>query len=180
MKPNSTYSFATKADLESLLQEVEMAESLQYTRIQLADAQDFPTVSTLLGLPDLGRANEADINLTTAYLVARSGRPMEVRRVPQRSGGLKYALDQLSNPETIVFRPGGVFGDGCLLAGAVGTASAHPESMSLLKSFRVPLLRRFSRVKSFHLGKEALALWEAGWRLTTNARSPQIYDLSRN
>jgi hypothetical protein len=172
--------FASKADLESLLRAIESRRPLQFVVTGLFDSPVIETIQSLLATSNLGQLDVGDTNQAAGYLVANREIPVEVRRVPQHGGGVKYALDQLSNPTTIALRPGGSFGEMCLISGQVGTASHHPSSLELFHTFGKEVRHQFTKIKSFYVGQEAVELLDKGWRLTSNAKSPALYDLRRD
>lgn len=172
--------FAAAPDLESLMRVVEANRQLQFVKTGLLDTHDFERRSSLLDIPGIRRASVSDPSQAPAYLVARGDVAIRARPIPQRGGGLKYALDQLANPETVVLRLGGISEEGCLLAGQVGTASANPDSVDLYRVFCTALVSQFTKMKSYYFGNEAAELLERGWRLTSSAKSPRIYDLRRD
>jgi hypothetical protein len=180
MARNQQSFFATKSDLESLLRTVESEGRLQFVETGLFDSPDVRPIRSLLGVPGLGQLSVGDHNLGTCYLVADQDVSITSRAVPQRRGGMKYAVDQDGNPKTIAFRPSGTFGDNVLIDGQVGTVSDDPSSLALFHLFRNEIRRRFTRVHEFYLGKESGELLDRGWRLTANVRSPTSYDLKRD
>lgn len=180
MAKNQLSLFATKADLESLLRTLESKRQLQFVATGLLDSPRVEPMESVLAVRDLGRMDVGDANQSACYLVASREIFIEVRPVPQQRGGVKYAVDQLANPTTIAFRPGGSFGERCLIAGQVGTASDNPSSHELFQVFSKEVRHQFAKVKSFYVGKEAGELLDKGWRLTANAKSPTLYDLKRD
>ena len=98
-------------------------------------------MESLRNSADLGRVPHGDPNQSAGYLVADRRVPIAARAVPQRRGGVKYAIDQVANPKSIVFWPGGVFGENCLIAGEVGTVSDDPSSLELFQSFAKAIKR---------------------------------------
>jgi hypothetical protein len=174
---NQLSFFATADDLSSLLKAVESAQPLQFTMTGMFDTSEVMQRESIAGL---GCATSGDANHEPAYLVSARGVPIEVRPVPQRSGGVKYAVDQIANPMTIAFRPGGVFDDTCLIAGQVGTVSRDPASLTLFRLFVAKVGDQFTRIKTFYVGEYAERLLDKGYRLTANAKSPALYDLRRD
>ncbi|HEY5814162.1 MAG TPA: hypothetical protein VIT23_16085 [Terrimicrobiaceae bacterium] len=114
------------------------------------------------------------------YLIAEQDASIEVRPVPQRDGGQKFAIDQLVNPGTVALRPGGLIEQGGLVAGQKGTSSDKPASLSLYKLIVDHMRKNFSKVKSYYLGTDASRLLDEGVRLTANPKSPVLYDLRRS
>ena len=177
MAKNQLSFYATKADLESLLRTVESKYLLQFVVTGLFDSPNIGRMQSLLAAPDLGHLAVGDINHAPGYLVASREIRIKVEPVPQRRGGVKYAVDQLANPTTIAFRPGGSFGERCLIAGQVGTTSDNSRSLELFQAFSKEVRNQFAKIKSFYVGKEAGRLLNKGWRLTANAKSPPLFDL---
>lgn len=113
-------------------------------------------------------------------MVSHRGTDIQVRAIPQRRGGTKFAVDQLVNPSTVVFRPGGkVPALKVVIGGAIGTVKEDPEAAALLKLFSDEIRNRFVRVKGFWVGPSALAILRAGGRLTNAVSAPVEYDLSQ-
>lgn len=126
--------------MESVLRVVESARALQFVVAGLFDSADVQSQHSLVGTVSLGVVGFGDPSLETRYLVADRDVPIQVRTVPQRRGGIKFAMDQQSNPRTIGFQPAGQFEERCLIAGQAGTVSDHQDSLELLRAFskRVP------------------------------------------
>src|SRR5690242_12457732 len=154
MARNQQSFFATKADLESLLRIVESEGKLQFVETGLFDSPDVQPIRSLLGVPGLGHLLVGDHNQGPCYRVANEVVPITSRPVPQRRGGMKYAVDQDGNPKTIAFRPSGTFGDNVLIDGQVGTVSDNPSSLALFHLFRNEMRRQFTKVQEFYVGEE--------------------------
>jgi hypothetical protein len=173
--------FATRGDLEPGAQRIEAARRLQYVRTGMSASSSFETYRSLLDIPTLG-TNETGSHVTgDCFLVLREGARVAVERVPQRNGGVMYAVDQGSNPGSIAFWPGGLYKDESLVCGHIGTVSESSESVELYDAFTRALLKGFTKVKSYQVGPEALRLLDEGRRLVTiGVRSPAEYDLRRD
>jgi len=169
MSKNLTPFFATEKDLSQLLKHVVAARSLQFVAGGLFDSP------TLQSMPFLSKPDP-----TTNYLVAERDLTIEVRAIIQKSGGQKFAVDQLANPKTIAIRPGGLIDEHCLIAGQVGTASDDQTARNLFKLFTSEMRKRFFKIKSYYVGEEAAQLLDNGVRLTTNPKSQVLYDLTRS
>lgn len=172
--------FATREDSAAVLEVIEGQRELQFVRTGLFDSPELDRTLSLARAPGLGLAPTGNTVLEPTYLVAARALPIEVRPVEQRKGGTKYAVDQMVNPRTIAFHPGGLFEQGCLISGEVSTASPEPESMELIKLFIKELRKRFTKVNAFYLGPRALELFDQGWRLTPTTRAPREVDLRRD
>lgn len=177
MARNQLSFFATRADLELVLRVLESTRALQFVVAGLFDSAHVQTKDSLLSTPSLGIVKFGDLNHETRYLVANRDLPIQIRTVPQRRGGVKFALDQQANPRSIAFQAGGQLGERCLIAGQVGTASDDQNSLELFRKFSRAFQDQFTKIKSYYVGKEAAELLKKGWRLTSNAKSPALYDL---
>jgi hypothetical protein len=178
MARNQISFFATKDDLLSLLRAVESERRLQVVVGGMFDEMpDVKAQDSLLGSLDL-ESTTSTIS-SANYLLFAPGTSVEIRRVEQRRGGVRYAVDQLANPKTVGLRPGGQF-EGCIIAGQLGTASDDPSSLELFRFISKQARRLFTKVKAFYVGKEASELLDKGWRLTTDVKSPPLYDLKRD
>lgn len=180
--------FATGADLRPALEAVERAERLRYLPTGLFETPPQPRDS-LLDLPGLGIATTGEWNSEPSYLVTRRDNQVSARRIPQRRGGVLWALDQLVNPTSVRLLPGGVMERealleeearlvkrgiavasaverGLIIAGKVDTASGDPGSLALFRLFLKEFTKRFRRIQAVWLGPEAEARFDNGARLT--------------
>lgn len=180
MAKNQISFFATQSDLLPVLQAVEGSRPFEYIPSGSFNAPTVKRLESLITSPNLGIATVGDSNHEATYLIASRGTEVQIRDVPQRRGGVKYAVDQVANPKTIAIRPGGMYQDKYLIAGQIGTASDDKDSFELFKLFSGELTKRFEKVKSFYVGPEARTLLDKGWRLTASVKASPEYDLKRN
>jgi hypothetical protein len=169
--------FATREDILSVLQAVEASQPLQYVRCGLFDESESPVFRGFASLP-IGPAQTGQSILEPTFLVMVQGDKVNVRTVPQRRGGDKYAVDQEANPGTITIRPGGMHNDSALIAGMVGTIHEDEKSARLMNAFSQALKQDFTKVKSYLVGPEAKKLHSSGMRLTHSVVAPAELDLS--
>jgi hypothetical protein len=171
--------YATAGDLLSLFQRVESKRRLAYTLTGMFTSSGLNTVYSGSAIPTLlSPAPGSSAASGYSYLVTDANQPVVVREVPQRAGGLRYAVDQLLNPESVTLLPGGIFPPNVLLYGSVGTASTTPSSVKLQRAFASAIGKLFQRVRAYYVGPQALELWHGGYRLTIGADSPSTYDLA--
>jgi hypothetical protein len=119
------------------------------------------------------------IEPSTSYLAFSKGVKVVSRSVQQRSGGIKFAVDPLANPPTVVVRCGGRVGVDRLTAGDVSVATSDEEAEELFAIFSSVIRRQFKKIKSFYVGPEAARLLDEGVRLSPTSKSPPMYDLAR-
>jgi hypothetical protein len=166
--------FATKNDLVPLLEAVEAVREIRYVRFGRAASPTPVSCPTITALPKLGVAShESAINGDT-YLICGVAEGLHAREV---AGG--FVFDQLLNPDTVTFTPGGFWGDDVLLHGRFATASATSASSGLMKLLGSAVRKRFKKVKAFYVGPEAEQVLDSGKRLAIAAQSPRTLDLSR-
>ena len=171
--------FATTADIISVLSALEVLETLKYTRAGLFHTSMPQNYLSYVEIPTLGRTTHPNAVGNPMYLLSRRVVQIKVRNVPQKSGGVLFAIDQLKNPDTIVLRPGGWYGNDVILYGTADTISPSAESKSLYLLAAKVLRKYFTRQEEFLVGPEAREAWNAGARLTIGAASPPEYDLKR-
>jgi hypothetical protein len=169
--------YATVTDLSPLLSSLETQKNLQYTRTGLFDTNTPQTYRSYVDIPNFGTARHPTSIANPSYLVSPQGATVRVEGVPQRRGGILYAIDQLLNQDTITFGPGGRYQDDVFLYGRIGTASDSPMSKGLYHFFTRPFRQHFKRTGAFFLGPEALDFARRGGRLALSASTPPEHDL---
>lgn len=160
--------FATQGDLLAVLQEASSVNPLDFAVMGLFDEAE-PIL-----LDDPGA-----LKPLTAYLAFGRGLSVAVRPVPQRRGGMKYAVDPMENPWAVVLRCGGRVDTERLVSGDVSTATRDEQAEALYQLFSKAIRSRFEKIKSYYVGPEAAELLDSGVRLTSGANSPATYDLVR-
>jgi hypothetical protein len=170
--------FATADDLMPVFARAESGRALTYTLTGLLESPRLTTVARGADLATLrAPASAPDAIGGPAYLVTAAGAAVRTREVPQRDGGVRYAVDQLSNPDSVALAHGAFFGPDVLLNGWVGTASDSPMSKALFRAFASAVGKQFARIKAFWVGPQAADFLRRGYRLTGSAHSPREYDL---
>jgi hypothetical protein len=171
--------FATADDLVPVFELVESGLRLAYTPTGLFETSQQPRFISGKALPTLRKpAGASSINCPT-YLVTPAGTRVVVRTVPQRAGGVRYAVDQLANADSVALTHGGLFSPEILISGRVATVSKTPGAKEIQAAFSKAIGKLFKRVGAFHVGPEAAQLFDGGCRLTQSAKSPREYDLAR-
>lgn len=167
--------YATREDWRELLSVVESAMPVFYVKGgAVAHADPIESVNQIEGL---GRSETGNSMSDPSYLCVDRGSDVRMRRVPQRNGGELCFVDQMENPNTLNLRFGGEFPGSILIAGQVGTVSTARWSAEAFGLVRSRMSKSFQGVQSYCLGREATVLFRQGWRLTSDVRSPETYDL---
>jgi hypothetical protein len=112
-----------------------------------------------------------------SYLVTLRNVEPVGRKIKLSSGGVHYAFDQLSNPDSIELLPGTRHVSGAILCGRIATCSDSAVSRRLFGTFKRAIGKRFRKVNAFWVGPGAEEAWRHGARLTIGLASPQEYDL---
>ena len=173
--PNAIQFFATNPDLTKLFEQLDTKLSLQFTRAGRFDSITPSVFLRFKDIPNVGIASHASAVACDAYLVSLNGvniRPRTLASAPL------YVFDQLHNPKTVVFQPGGLWKNEILIRGSVGTASNDPEALRLMRIFSAAFKNQFAKIKGIFVGKEAQKIWKEGKRLTGAEQSPAEFDLA--
>lgn len=99
--------------------------------------------------------------------------------MPQRSGGSKFAIDQVIIPDSLYFQSGGVFANKMIVPGRIGITYQTPVAKRLYGAFAKLIARNFIKIKSYYLGPEAHALWKNGMRLGLSLKANPEIDLKQ-
>lgn len=171
--------FAVLADLEQILKGIESNHSLQYFETGLFDTSDVKHYKSIFELPDLGFTSYGDWNYDRSLLVMPDQSSLQIREVPQKKGGIKYAVDLFSNPVSISLQLGGIYkGKGnVLVAGKIGIVSNNKEALELYKYFSSSIKKAFRKINEFYVGRVAEEKLKSGWRLVLDEGRQKEYDL---
>jgi hypothetical protein len=178
MSRNQILFYATKQDLAPVLSSLEAQKSLQYTLTGMFDKNRLQTYFSYTDIPNFGQASHPNAIASPTYLVSLRGTALRALEVPQEAGGICFAISQMLNDDTIIFSPGGWYGNSVILYGSIGTVSNSVTSKTLYNFFAKVFRGHFQKVQEFYVGAEALNLAKGGVRLTIGASSPPEFDLS--
>ena len=172
--------YATTADINFVLSNLEITERLQYTRAGLLEINRLQSYFSYVDIPYFGRTTHPNAVGNPAYLLSNQSAQISIRDVPQKRSGVLFAIDQLENPDSVVLRPGGNYGNEVILCGMVGTVSRSLASTRLYGLAAKAFRKHFVKQREFLVGPEAREAWNAGVRLTIGASSPMEFDLKRD
>lgn len=158
--------FATQQDLRELLQELEAVRDVHYAKAGVLDRKQLDYYTSAAEIPDLGCASTQDPNLDDVLLVADRATPFVIREIKQRRGGVRYAVDQKLNPETISLTPGGSLDPQTVVAGSFATCSKSAASGALMTLVRRLVVKRWVKIKGTFVSPEAENILDTGGRLT--------------
>jgi hypothetical protein len=168
--------FAVKEDLLPVLEEFESKGPLKYVRTGLFLKKNYDSFDRGAEIERLGRATADTASSCETFLVCKREAIVNVRLV---MGGAvqRFAIDQLLNPDTVVFTPAGLWNDDVILHGRLATISDRESAQELMKRFYAAIRRYSSKIKAYWVGPKALAFLESGKRLTIAVQSPREFDL---
>lgn len=172
---SAVHFFATKNDLEPVVEAVESKKSLRYVLMGSFEQPKIEEYRTALDIRGFGLANSGQQVQQNSYLVMDAKIKPQFREVPQRRGGLRYIVDTVANPTAIVFRHGGLFEECCLITGEI----SGEASSDLYPIFAYEIKQHFGKIQSYLVGPEAARLLDQGIRLTANVRASTEFDLRR-
>lgn len=169
--------FATRVDICEVLEETALKTNYLFSCLDINS--EVPKVYQRVDeLDDLSVALCGDQSREKFYLLICPGADPITRAVEQSSGEQRYFFDQLSHPASVMLRPGGVMKDlDCIICGQLGTVSNDEWSEALYKVLSASIRKRFTKIKSYYLGTEAIEKMDEGYRLTSSVNAPKEYDL---
>jgi hypothetical protein len=169
--------FGDQNDFMELVSLIDKGNQLNYCLAGLWDQEDIRSYSSLLEVPLFGTTKETNREFCPGFVVSFRHTSINAREVKQSKGGVKYAFDQLINPKSVIFRPGGPNGEANLLIeGNVSTVSDDPESIQVYNVLVHAIRKLFKKKKNVYIGKGAYELYKNGWRLTHSMGAPVVYD----
>ena len=179
MKSKQTMFFMTLNDFKEIGENVESLFSIRYYKMGLLDSNIVPSYNSIFQSPNLGYPEFGDWNYNDDFLIMPNNCQLNIREVPQRKGGLKYAVDQRINPISITLNLGGVYSekDKIIVAGRVTTISDDSFSNEIYKVITAKIKKQFKQIDGFYVGKEAMEKLKEGWRLVTNEKLDKGFDL---
>jgi hypothetical protein len=150
------------------------------TKQDCLTVKNIPTYDSLFNVPNVGFTLSGDWNRIDNFLVMKKETLLNIETVPQRVGGVKFAVDQLMNQKSVTLKLGGIYKDAenVIVAGRVATVSEDSDSNELYKLFTTKLKKEFKKIGTFYVGRKAEEKLKMGWRLVTNEKSPKEYDLA--
>lgn len=130
---------------------------------------EVPVLYTRLNdLPTLGTAKAVTSVQDACYIVTDS--PVNVRRIQQYSGTVVYATDQLMNPDSVVFQPGGLLDSrGYILRGEISAGTASSASRLLFGRLKAAVRATFTSRNGYWVGSDAWRVYQQGFRFTDDA-----------
>jgi len=171
--------YATKRDLEDALPRVERAIGIDYILAGMFPKPEVIRYGSWFMLPRFGLPAAGEHLLEPQYLVVPKGAGVVPEVIPQRRGGILYAVDSRHTPASMIFHPGGEYGETTIISGELGTNGGDSVSREILRVFREQFFKGFEKIHAYHVGPEAAGRLNLGWRLTPGIKWSREVDLKR-
>lgn len=171
------FLFETRKDLIELLKFIDDSFNVKYTEAGLLD--DLPmTNNSLTNKSDIGVIHHKDWVFNERFLILNQDKELQIREVKQVKGGIKYAIDQLKNEDSLMISLGGYNEmENSIIASGISTNQNTDFTKYFFKKLR-GFLKKNKKVGRFYIGQEALDKANKGVRLTEDSRQSKDYDIS--
>jgi len=168
MKSKQIFFYGLEIDLRDILKHIEQNFEVKYIKVGLLDYTP-DTIDSFLDTENtIGVSLYKDWNQVDKYMIIPKTEEVEIRNVPQKRGGLKYAIDQMKNPNSIIFYSGGVYNESFIIASKIGTISQTEFSKKIFKSVSSYIKKGFQKEGAFYISDESLKKQKQGVILTTD------------
>lgn len=168
--------FATILDLEPHFKALEDHYELQYFETGLFDSEIPIQYESIFDTPSIGYASSGDWIRDKKLLIVPKTNNLSIRSILQKKGDVKYAIAPSANPISVYLQLGGIWDSNSLIAGKFGCETNYDFTSDIYK-FVSSFLKKFPKISRFYVGDDAYEKLQKGWRLTTNVKSPLVYDL---
>ena len=171
--------FCCKNDLLLMIQNIEKSLDVKYAAGGVySSINDVQIYTTLLEYADLGTHKSGE-HQDGYFLVVETPSGISLDEFRLVNGSIRYAIDQLKNPDSIIFHPGGIYKDRFLVHGQVSTIGTCYNAQRLIKVFQKEIKRQCPKKNGvFYYSEEVKHLYDNGVRLITiSTKSPIEYDL---
>lgn len=129
-------------------------------------------------IPEFGNITHPDVVHAMTILAIPEDLDLIIREVPQRKGGVRFAIDMSANPVGITIGIGGYFGKEVLLPGRITTAKDSDFSKETLSYLGKEIRKKFKKkVGAYYISPKAIQAYNNGVRLVRNAKLPIEFDL---
>lgn len=169
--------FATKKDLLPGLTSIEAVIDIQYILVGRSEVPEPKFYAQAEDIPSLGIAKVGNAEQEASYIVLPREIACRVREVNRPGGVVGWVVDQLSNPDCVVLRPGGTFKKEAVVSGEISSIGATEGATALFRKMVPYIIGDFRRIQSYWVGPEAAKHLKRGRRLVRAIADPEKYDL---
>ena len=109
--------YGTKADMCGGLSRIEAAASIEYVLTGMFPKPDVIRYDSWQQLPNFGQCVSGEHLLEPRYIVVPKGANVVADAIPQRKGGVLFCVDSRRGEGSMIFHPGGRYGENVLVSG---------------------------------------------------------------
>lgn len=169
--------YATRDDWVTLLCCMERNIEIHYMRSGACPLGQIPArYESCLEIPNLGFSTTPSSISSATYIICNKRLLLTPRQVGSGEHR-RLTYDQLENPETVTFTPGGIWGNKVLIFGRIATVSNSLFSQSFFKIIKKIVRKEYKKAQSYWVGPNARRLYLSGYRLTIAEQTPPKFDL---
>jgi hypothetical protein len=169
-----TFFFATRTDMATNLKRIEKSRPIKYVKCGGYDSQNYILYNSVDDFANLG-INVTGDHQTESYLVLDADVDVNSYAVKQDEGGVRYFVNQKENDDSIVFWPGGFYGNDYLICGHISTVYNN-RSFELYKYFSSRFVKDFKKINRYYVSKEVFGVSPKVRLITININQPKEYD----
>jgi hypothetical protein len=170
------FFFATKIDMFDNLKNLEKLRPIKYVKNGRYDSRNYIIYNSVDDFVNLG-INVTGDHQSESYLVLDADVDVNSYAVKQvDDGDIKYFINQKGNDSSIVFWPGGFYGNDYLIHGHISTIHNNDRSSGLYKYFSKAFVKGFKKVSGWYIGKEVFELSGKVRLITIQINQPEEYD----
>ena len=144
---------ATRDDWLSAFGDTSDALPVRFHLLEMHPSETIPSF-TLAQIPGLGEATHGILTLETACLATPTERLVNPYGVERNDGSVVYYVNQVSCPDSFVFRPGGAFRDDYFVVGEISSLYDQGIAPKFAQKVMQRIRRKFHRAPHFWLGAE--------------------------
>lgn len=172
---------ATKEDLAPILSFIETVFDMKYILTGLFESNLPIIYGSHKEILNLGYTDSSFYGSTSnSFMLMEKNREILVREVPQRKGGILYAIDPMKNPQSIELKIGGIYTkeEEVLVMSRTSYIHENPFSESIYKELTKKIKKEFKKYDFMEwVGPHAEQKLKDGWRLVQDAKRSTDYDL---
>ncbi len=176
MRSKQIFFYVLKEDLVKILKSIESNFDIKYAEAGLMNER-VSSIDSLASVEGIGNVDYGDWNHNKKYLLLSKSKSLQIREIPQKKGGIKYAIDQMKNEDSVVFYFGGLYKDDAIIASKIATISNTEFTKNIFKYISNYIKKNFKNVRGFYVSSGSLEKAKNGIRLTTDTNGSLDYDL---
>jgi hypothetical protein len=169
---------ATRNDWVELFRQANADEPLRFYRTTVSDLESI-TPMRLEDIPDLGIARTGILVQEDYYLALPATERVFAREIRQNDGVIRYEVDQLTNPDSLNFWPGGLWKNDFYVFGEMSSVHKSGVCADVVKKMRRIMRKTFEYSGIFWIGPECRRLY-SHCTFTYDFRTPTAWGSLNN